>query len=83
LNLAISRLSPVSLSGQAIWTKIKGLTAKAKPFENYAKQLARRLFELIALDKAINSPFGIDNLLLPGIERVAVAADFNPNLVLG
>lgn len=40
------------------------------------------LFELIALDESVNATFGIDNLLLSGIERMAGAANFNTNGLL-
>jgi hypothetical protein len=37
------------------------------------------LIELISLDEAINATFGVNNLLLTGVERMAVAADFYTN----
>lgn len=39
--------------------------------------------ELVALDKAVHASFGVDNLLLTGIERMAVAANFNADLLFG
>ena len=39
--------------------------------------------ELVALDEAINATFRVNDLLLTGVEGVAVAADFNPDLLLG
>ena len=39
--------------------------------------------ELVALDKTVYPTFGVDDLLLTGIERMAGAADFYANLRFG
>lgn len=61
------------------------LSVGALPRNNrdYSPALAALLIQLIALDKAIDATFGVDDLLLSGIERVAGAADFYTNLVFG
>lgn len=36
----------------------------------------------VALDKSLDPSFGVDDLLLSGVERMAVAADFNSDRLL-
>jgi hypothetical protein len=59
----------------------------AKPFLKYCKQkrslLSSGFVELVSLDKAVYPSFGVNNLLLTSIERMAAGADFNTNLLFG
>lgn len=38
---------------------------------------------LVSLHKAIDTTFGIDDLLLTSVEGMAIAADFNTDLIFG